>query len=188
MFRSNRAVRALSVFYKIFGIFCVLWGMFWAFFVYYCLIEPTSISITGFGVLCVIVGISGVVVALGEIRLLRRMESMQAILSSITDTPISVIAATWGVSVEKAEKLVQTMIRRKHLRKVGVDLVNHRIVPFSKLYYGENSYRRADLNIHQAKEVPVMAEVECEHCGALNTIEKGRRGRCEYCDSVIEIK
>ena len=171
MFRSNKTVRVLSVIYKIFGVFCLLWSMFWALFIYYCLMEPTSISITGFGVLCVIVGISGVVVCLSETRLLRRMKKLQIILSPVADTPFSVIAREWGVSVETAEKVLKRMIRRGHLKQVRLDMVKHLVVPLYKPF----------------RQEPVMIEVKCMHCGATNTIEKGKNSRCEYCDSAIEM-
>ena len=172
MFRSNRTVRILSVVYKIFGIFSALWSVFWVLFIYYCLMEPTSLSITGFGAVCVIVGIGGVVVCIRETRLLRRMKSLQVILSPVADTPFSVIAREWRVSSEKAEKQLKKMIRRGHLKSVRLDIQAHQVVPLYK----------------QMVKEPVMAEVECAHCGAANTMEKGQTGRCVYCDSVLEAK
>ena len=189
MYRAKGSILALFVFYVIFGVFCLLLALFAAMFAYFSLsVEPISLGVAGLGLAFAVVGILGVVAALGEIRLLRCLKRMQIVLSAITDTPVSVVAANWGVSVEEAEKMLKTMIRRKHIRKVSLDTVNHRLVLYGKLYYGEHFYRRADLVIKQVREKPVMVEVECESCGATNTIEKGRRSRCAYCDSVTEVK
>ena len=172
MFRSSRTVRILSVIYKFFGIFCALWSVFWVLFIYYCLIEPTDISITGFGIICVIVGISGVVVCISENRLLRRMKKLQIILSPVSDTPISVISREWRLSSEKTEKQLKKMIQKGHLKSVRLDMQEHQVVPLYK----------------PIVKAPVMVEVECENCGAANTMEKGQTGRCVYCDSVLKAK
>jgi len=174
MFRSNRAVKVLSVLYKLLGIFCVLWTLFFMSFVYFCLfVEPSEeVYIAGFGVVCVVVGFGGIVVSVMESRLLHRMKSLQIILSPVSDTPISVIAREWKVSLERAEKQLKKMIRRGHLKSVRLDMSGYQVVPLHKPVIKE----------------PVMVEVECENCGGTNTIEKGKTGRCVYCDSAIKLK
>jgi len=191
MYRSKGAVRALAVLYSFLGIFCVFWTLFFSVFVYFCLfIEPSEeVYIAGFGVVCVFVGVCGAVVSAKEKRLLKRLKSMQVILSPVADTPVSVVAREWGVSLENAEKTVKKMIRRGHLRQVRIDALNHKVVPLHKPYHGETVYRRADIMQPQpAVKETVLVEVKCEQCGASNTVEKGKTGRCEYCDSVIDSK
>ena len=129
-----------------------------------------------------LVGLAGILVLVQEMRLLRRMKKLQIILSSVEDTPVSIIAREWGVSLNDAEKALKRMIRRKHLRRVRMDMRNHQVVPMDKPYGGRVSEQQME------RTPSAMIDVICRNCGATNRVAQGEAAKCAYCDSALRAR
>ena len=95
---------------------------------------------------------------------------------------IAAVAEAAGLTKKDAEKALKRMIRRKHLRRVRMDMRNHQVVPMDKPYGGRVSEQQME------RTPSAMIDVICRNCGATNRVAQGEAAKCAYCDSALRAR
>ena len=101
-----------------------------------------------------------------------------AAISKIPTGSISDIAAALKTSVDEVKTNLNLMIQKKFFADAYIDHDTNCII-FAKK---QEQSKSTNTNINTSN----MVTVTCKGCGAVNTIQKGTVGECDYCGTPIE--
>lgn len=144
----------------------------------------TAISCTGDGItpasdLIIMYSFTviGLLLILAGIRrgfLLRDVKKYALVLSTIPSGALISVASALGISQEEAGKRIRKIINKGYFPDAYINEKENRIVVKGNSFFQHTSER----NTHSEPEYIV---IECSKCGAVNKLEKGTMGKCEFC-------
>ncbi|MDO5388005.1 MAG: hypothetical protein Q4F63_02105 [Clostridia bacterium] len=149
---------------------------------------------TSFLICCLVfdaLGIWLIICSKKKKKLINTFKTYVIAISNDGSSHIPDIAASVGTSEDVVRKNLDIMIKKKFFQNAYIDQSANCIVISSNKAVQNVTASNAFENKSQASKNNTsasaeMVTVKCNGCGAVNTIEKGKTGECDYCGSVIK--